>query len=276
MFKEVGKRLKLSAWIVFGIGSIASIVMGIVCFSIAGSIRRAFGGIDELFGEIGYGGSGPQTGGIVVLGIFIIIFGIILSYICALMVHGYGKIVENTDYLAAKNGADPNRQASFSEEVRGAFPHQEKQYAPPYQGRPSQQGHTQAPPYVNPQQDPRAYSQAPAYTPEPRSYAPTPEYRPEPKAYAPEPAYRPEPKAYAPEPEYRPEPKAYAPEPEYMPETEYIPEPQAFETEVVSAPEPEVSAPQELQKPQVKYCGHCGSPNEIDYAFCLNCGSKLD
>ena len=154
MFKNVGTRLKLSAWIVFGIGSIASIVIAIICFTTAHSINSLY---SDLMG-FGMRQSSGAGGGLVAAGILILLFGIFLSYVLALMVWGFGSIVKDTQKLAGDTNENKEPQSlkeEFAEafsSVRPAQPKAPKGYAQPGYDPRMKYGQPNAPQGYAPQQ----------------------------------------------------------------------------------------------------------------------------
>ena len=191
MFNNVSGKLKICSWVVLIIGSVSSIVGGILCFSLANTINQVSSLSSYSLFDASPRSSGAGTG-VVFLGIAVIVFGIALSYVFALLVRGFGQIVNNTQTLVVRSYQNDSDASAKPVRTAEAFK-------------------------------------------TPAASAPIVE------------------------------PKA-----DVIPD----PEPAPAATPIVEAPAPEPEAPAAGQ--QVKYCGQCGTPNEMDYAFCMKCGSKLD
>ncbi len=272
MFSKVGDKLKVSAWAVLGIVGILSLFSGIMCIVLGGQLNSSFSGISDIFG--GYGYRSPSYGTpFIILGIFIILFGAVIAYICALIIRGYGIIVNSTQKLAGGNPDDGGNP----EELKAMF---QDTFAVKQTNAP------QAAPYTAPVQNP---APAPVQTPTP---APAPVVTPAPAVTpTPAPVVTPAPVA-APAPAPVEVPKAAPVEdlepvevpadilneqeapveeitevPEEAVETEEAPEAEVIPEEAPAAPQPEANA--------VRFCNKCGAPVEPEYAFCMKCGNKL-
>ncbi len=82
MFDNIGQKIKSVAIAVLSVGIIVSVIFGfITMFS------------DESMSFFG---------------IFIIVIGSILSWVCALMTYGFGHLIENSDKLVAQNSTKTN------------------------------------------------------------------------------------------------------------------------------------------------------------------------
>ncbi len=97
MFKNPGGKVKSYAKVLFWIGAVISILIGIIFIgssfvSAAYSYKNAFATV--LFGIIG---------GVVIAGI-----GILLSWINVLVLYAFGTLVENSDTLVRLNGGIPS------------------------------------------------------------------------------------------------------------------------------------------------------------------------
>lgn len=281
MFTNVGAKLKLGAWVVLGVGCIASIVLGILCFVTAGQLNQTFSSFDMIIGGYG-GGSRPGTG-LVFIGIFIILFGTVLSYVCALLVHGFAQILKNTQKLADEGAAEA--PTSIAQEFTEAF----KNAKPQVQPQPQMQN--QAPYYPQTGERPAAPAQnAPFYgTPVPAAPAENVQAQAAPVYGTPvntAPVQEaPAQEAPVPAQEITPaEAKAPVQEiPVETAETEAPVQEAPAEEAPAQAPESEIPAeePAEESKPaapaekQMKYCGMCGAPNDSANAFCQKCGNKF-
>lgn len=302
MFNNVSSKLKLSAWIVLGIGVICSLILGIICFVVAGQLNSTVMGIQDFFGTAS---RGPRPGGIFVLiGILLIIFGTVLSYVLALLVHGYAQIMENS-----RNGK-PEEKEPMKDTLRkaaqfGAYP----AALPPQQAY-GQPQFRQEPPVAEPPQAP-VYGQQPA-----PAYAPpqAPEYvQPQAPVYQ-QPQYNPMPapeavSAPVPEAEMKAAPEVVsAPASEVEVKTELksaaeelqkeetaaaeVPvtnEAPAEETPAVEAPvtneipaaetaadeSPKEEAEQE-KKQDTRVCPNCGAEIDAQAVFCKKCGAKVE
>lgn len=86
MFKNVGKKIKKLAKVVF--------IVGIIVFTIVNLF------VSIIIGKIIY-----APAGFVVLLIFgIAIAGVILTYISSLFIYGFGELIDNSQKLAKTNG----------------------------------------------------------------------------------------------------------------------------------------------------------------------------
>ena len=334
MFTNTGSKLKVAAKAVLVIGIILSLFLGIVFIVLGGglnaSLRGLTSGYSDLFGGALEGALRVPSYGtpLIFLGIFTILFGVVISYVVALLVQGYGQIVENTSILAGKpEGEAPFVPAPVNQVWQNAkstatgVVHGVKQgvaQAKAEQHHASQQ--TPAQPQNQRPQQPQPAQKQPQQV-KPASYQPQPESLPEePKApsepqlsaaaaapvatqvfeetMAPKQPQAPEEAAHpaSAEPAYLspeislPEEEAEAvdrekvkeamlsEEPGWMDDTIYMPK---VEDALADQRSPEAKAAREAQfaEPEeitVKYCGQCGTPNEPDFTFCINCGSKLD
>ena len=117
MFSNLTSKLKLSAWIVMGIGVVSSIFGGVVCFVVGGQINQLYGlysDFSDLFGS-GYGSRSSGAGAVfIICGVFIILFGCFLSYVVALLINGYARIVDNTAILAGTQEEPPKPVAPLT------------------------------------------------------------------------------------------------------------------------------------------------------------------
>lgn len=95
MFNNPGAKIKSYAKVLFWIGAIISIIVGIVI--IAGSFVSASY----------YGGVGSVLGGILE-GILVAAIGILISWISVLALYAFGVLVENSDELVRINGGQPS------------------------------------------------------------------------------------------------------------------------------------------------------------------------
>lgn len=246
MFNGIGSKLKLSAWVILIIGVVTSIFIGVLMFVMGGQLNGIYGGLSDLGSYFGGGRTSSPGGVFIAAGILIIIFGCALSYVLALMVNGFGLIVQNTQAITAKiNPTEHIPDAAGLQDARNAgssfattFSKKEKAgQVPP---APAQA------PFYTPQGQAPVQGAAPVITP-----APAPVIMP-----APAPTQTPAPAPVA----------AQAPAQEAAP---------AQEPAAAQAPAPEaapVITPASEEAAKVKYCGQCGTPNEADYAFCMKCG----
>lgn len=89
MFSNIGSKIKSYAKVIFWIGAVISILVGIVVIFIGiASGTSAFGSVD--IGRVFLG---------IIAGILVAIIGVILSWINVLVLYGFGVLVENTDTL---------------------------------------------------------------------------------------------------------------------------------------------------------------------------------
>ena len=287
MFRNISAKIKLSAWVVLIIGGLCSLISGIICFVLAGQLNAAYYGISGMFSSYSRGGA-PGTS-LVFIGIFIIIFGGILSYVAALLVHGYAQIIKNTQVMAGNAGGEAGKEPSIKGLFTEAFHTAGPQPADPAYAQPAPQ--PQAPVYTAPAPQP----QTPVYT------APAPQ--PADPAYA-QPAPQPQAPVYtapAPQPVTPPEvfeqpetvfvkeseeaeavaqPAAEAAGAAVQPETEAAEAAEQPETEAAGAAvQPETEAAEATAQPEAEeaeaFCEVCGRKIPEGAAFCSGCGTKL-
>lgn len=92
MFDNIGQKIKSVAVTVLCVGIIASFIVGLITL---------FSGEDWAF-----------------YGIFIIVIGVILSWVCSLMTYGYGQLIENSDKLVSQNKPVIKTQKSYDKATK--------------------------------------------------------------------------------------------------------------------------------------------------------------
>lgn len=99
MFNNPGGKIKSYAKVIFWIGAVISIIVGVVI--IAGSFIQAsyYGSVGSVFGGI-------------VEGIIATAIGILISWISVLTLYAFGVLVENSDELVRINGGKPSGEKS--------------------------------------------------------------------------------------------------------------------------------------------------------------------
>lgn len=87
LFSKIESKIKLGAVIVFFAGCLISLILAIFSFVAAGSAYSA-------------------AGEYVITGILYLIIGPAASYLCALLILGFVKIIENTNKMAGVKADD--------------------------------------------------------------------------------------------------------------------------------------------------------------------------
>jgi len=87
MFKNIGKKIKVLAKVLCWIGIVCSIIIGLLVI-----IAGLAGGVTADVGDSSVAVSGVVA---VIIGIFIIIFGVLCSWIGSFTTYGFGEIVDN-------------------------------------------------------------------------------------------------------------------------------------------------------------------------------------
>lgn len=130
MFTNPGSKIKSYAKIVFWIGAIVSIILGIIV--IVTGIASATSYVGFSFGRM----LGGLIGGVLTAAI-----GIVVSWVSVLALYGFGTLVENSDTLVKLNGGQPSGEKD-AEKVQ--LPKVSVQTAPqqPYQMNVPQQTST--------------------------------------------------------------------------------------------------------------------------------------
>lgn len=95
MFNNPGGKIKSYAKVLFWIGAIVSIIVGIVI--IAGSFVTA-----------SYYGSAASVFGGIIEGVIVAAIGVVISWISVLALYAFGVLVENSDELVRINGGKPS------------------------------------------------------------------------------------------------------------------------------------------------------------------------
>ena len=128
MFDNIGGKIKGLAKFICWVGIIASIILGIIIISGAGT---------------SYGRYRYTDSGMVVLGIITIVAGSILSWIGSFVLYGFGELVENSSELVEqieeirtkKNTAEFYRQPTGSVSSEGDAYSSQNQWICPKCGR---------------------------------------------------------------------------------------------------------------------------------------------
>lgn len=89
MFTNIGSKIKSYAKVIFWIGAVISIIVGIVII-FAGIMSGASAYEPYNFGRALM---------VVLLGILVAVIGVVLSWINVLVLYGFGVLVENSDTL---------------------------------------------------------------------------------------------------------------------------------------------------------------------------------
>lgn len=105
MYKNIGRKIKILAKIICGIGIAGSVIVGLALI-LAGSNELGTYLVGSLWNM-----SGTRM---IISGILIMIFGSLLSWIGSFATYGYGELIENTA-LIAKRMAKANAKRKNAE-----------------------------------------------------------------------------------------------------------------------------------------------------------------
>lgn len=97
MFKNPGGKVKSYAKVLFWIGAVISVLIGV--FFIGSSFVQAAYSYNNGFGTVLFG---------IIGGVIIAAIGILLSWINVLVLYAFGTLVENSDTLVRLNGGTPS------------------------------------------------------------------------------------------------------------------------------------------------------------------------
>lgn len=97
MFKNPGGKVKSYAKVLFWIGAVISVLIGV--FFIGSSFVQAAYSYNNGFGTVLFG---------IIGGVIIAAIGILLSWINVLVLYAFGTLVENSDTLVRLNGGIPS------------------------------------------------------------------------------------------------------------------------------------------------------------------------
>lgn len=92
MYKNIGRKIKILARIICGIGIAGSIFIGLMLILKGGRALSSFGG--------SVGGIGEAYA--IIAGILVMFFGSLLSWIGSFAAYGYGELIENTALIAKR------------------------------------------------------------------------------------------------------------------------------------------------------------------------------
>ena len=85
MFSNIGGKIKVLAKVLCGIGIILSIISGIAVMA-SGNNRVAINGTYAIISPV-------------IIGIVVIVFGCLMSWIGSFFAYGFGQLIENTDEI---------------------------------------------------------------------------------------------------------------------------------------------------------------------------------
>lgn len=97
MFHNPGAKIKAYAKVIFWIGVVISVLLGVVAI-----------GASFVTASYVYGNSAGTILGGVIRGILITAIGVLISWVSVLTLYGFGVIVENSDELVRINGGVPS------------------------------------------------------------------------------------------------------------------------------------------------------------------------
>lgn len=118
MFTNPGGKIKSYAKVIFWIGVVLSVIVGVITI-----------GTSFVTAAYGYGNSAGTIFGGIIEGIIICAIGILISWISVLTLYGFGVMVENSDELVRLNGGIPsgNKKAAKIEVPK----HMQERYQAP-------------------------------------------------------------------------------------------------------------------------------------------------
>lgn len=113
MFKNEGSKLKIFSWAVFIIGCVWSVFLAVILFVVGGTMNSIYSY------SLGYPSSGG--GGIfIALGVITLLLGAAVSYLAALVISGFGQIINNTNIIAAQSSGNSNTAARPAQATQSA------------------------------------------------------------------------------------------------------------------------------------------------------------
>ena len=100
MFKEIGKKIKGLAKILFVLGIIISVICGIAsCTGIVGTVT------------IASGADAPEPAALIIgiiAFLIVLLVGILISYLSVLFTYAFGELVDKVDEIEKKIGTNKN------------------------------------------------------------------------------------------------------------------------------------------------------------------------
>lgn len=96
MFDNIGKKIKILAYVLTWVGIIASVITGIAMMNSFDSIVRT-------------------------IGLIVLIVGSLLSWASSFIIYGFGQLIENTDIIAGRNKSSDSKNVSSNQQNGGTI-----------------------------------------------------------------------------------------------------------------------------------------------------------
>lgn len=96
MFDNIGKKIKILAYVLTWVGIIASVITGIAMMNSFDSIVKT-------------------------IGLIVLIVGSLLSWASSFIIYGFGQLIENTDIIAGRNKSSDSKNVSSNQENGGTI-----------------------------------------------------------------------------------------------------------------------------------------------------------
>lgn len=94
MFDNIGKKIKILAYVLTWVGIIASVITGIAMMNSFDSIVKT-------------------------IGLIVLIVGSLLSWASSFIIYGFGQLIENTDIIAGRNKSSDSKNVSSNQQNGG-------------------------------------------------------------------------------------------------------------------------------------------------------------
>ena len=96
MFDNIGKKIKILAYVLTWVGIIASVITGIAMMNSFDSIVKT-------------------------IGLVVLIVGSLLSWTSSFIIYGFGQLIENTDIIAGRNKSSDSKNVSSNQQNGGTI-----------------------------------------------------------------------------------------------------------------------------------------------------------
>ena len=96
MFDNIGKKIKILAYVLTWVGIIASVITGIAMMNSFDSIVKT-------------------------IGLIVLIVGSLLSWASSFIIYGFGQLIENTDIIAGRNKSSDSKNVSSNQQNGGTI-----------------------------------------------------------------------------------------------------------------------------------------------------------
>ena len=96
MFDNIGKKIKILAYVLTWVGIIASVITGIAMMNSFDSTVRT-------------------------IGLIVLIVGSVLSWASSFIIYGFGQLIENTDIIAGRNKSSDSKNVSSNQQNGGTI-----------------------------------------------------------------------------------------------------------------------------------------------------------